>query len=98
MTRIVRYTVAASIAVATMQTSAQAQSARSAASQEKTADSLFASKAFDRAYVLYDSLARRDTASARYWNQLGYAAASLSRYAAGAAAFARAARINPNPI
>jgi hypothetical protein len=48
--------------------------------------------------VLYDSLTRRDTAATRYWNQLGYAAAGLSRYAEGAAAFGRAATLTPNPI
>jgi tetratricopeptide (TPR) repeat protein len=77
--------------------SANAQASRAIALQESLADSLYAAKQYAKAYSQYDSLTRRDSASAKYWSQLGMSAAMLSRYDKGAVAFERAAKLGPNP-
>ena len=64
--------------------------------EAKTADSLLAAKNFERAFDAFDALIRRDSTSARYWYQLGMAAANLRRYDRGAAAFERSTTLLPN--
>ena len=64
----------------------------------KTADSLMKAQSFDRAYAAFETLVQRDSTSARYWFQLGMAAASLHRYDKGAEAFAKSTTLLPNII
>jgi tetratricopeptide (TPR) repeat protein len=64
--------------------------------EAKTADSLLAAKNFERAFDAFAALTRRDSTSARYWYQLGMAAASLRRYDRGATAFERSTTLLPN--
>jgi len=66
------------------------------ASEAKTADSLLSAQNYDRAFSAFEALARRDSTSARYWFQLGIAAANLHRYDRGAVAFERSTTLLPN--
>lgn len=66
------------------------------ATEAKTADSLLSAKSYERAFDAFDALTRRDSTSARYWYQLGMAAASLHRYDRGARAFEKSTTLLPN--
>jgi tetratricopeptide (TPR) repeat protein len=72
-----------------------AQNAKRSA-DAKAADSLLAAQSFERAFAAFDSLTRRDSTSARYWYQLGIAAAGVHRYDRGAEAFAKSTTLLPN--
>lgn len=76
---------------------ATAQGSPAAAASEHSADSLFGAKEFAKAIAAYEALTQRDSANARYWFQIGLAAASLGKYELGASAFARSAALVPNP-
>lgn len=64
----------------------------------KAADSLLRAQSYERAYAAFDALIQHDSTSARYWFQLGMAAASLHRYDRGAEAFAKSTTLVPNTI
>jgi tetratricopeptide (TPR) repeat protein len=66
------------------------------ATDVRTADSLMAARNYERAFAAFDALTRRDSTSARYWFQLGMAAANLRRYDRGAQAFEKSTTIVPN--
>ena len=66
------------------------------ASEAKTADSLLSAQNYERAFGAFEALTRRDSTSARYWFQLGIAAANLRRYDRGATAFERSTTLLPN--
>lgn len=68
----------------------------SLATASKTADSLLSAQSYERAFDAFDALTRRDSTSARYWFQLGMAAASLRRYDRGARAFEKSTTLLPN--
>ena len=70
--------------------------AQSLASEAKTADSLLSARSYERAFDAFDALTRRDSTSARYWFQLGMAAASLHRYDRAAASFEKSTTLVPN--
>ena len=76
---------------------AASAAAQSPTQWEKAADSLFGAKDYARALTAYESLAQRDSGNAKYWYQIGLAAANLGKYERGAAAFARSAALVPNP-
>jgi tetratricopeptide (TPR) repeat protein len=64
----------------------------------RTADSLLTAGNYERAFSAFDALVHRDSTVARYWYQLGMAAANLHRYERGAEAFAKATMLVPNMI
>src|SRR4029078_6123747 len=64
--------------------------------EAKTADSLLSAQSYARAFDAFDALTRRDSTSARYWFQLGMAAASLQRYDRGARAFEKSTKLLPH--
>jgi tetratricopeptide (TPR) repeat protein len=68
----------------------------SLATEAKTADSLMSAQNYDRAFDAFEALTRRDSTSARYWFQLGMAAANLRRYERGAQAFEQSTKLLPN--
>lgn len=65
-------------------------------SEERTADSLLSARSYERAFDAFEGLTRRDSTNARYWFQLGTAAAHLRRYDRGATAFERSTTQLPN--
>jgi tetratricopeptide (TPR) repeat protein len=70
--------------------------ATSLAAEAKTADSLMTAGNYSRAYSAFDALTRRDSTAARFWFQLGMAAANLHRYDRGAEAFTKSTTLTPN--
>ena len=85
------------IACVVLPAAAHAQSTPLAA-EAKIADSLLSAGNYDRAYAAFETLTRRDSTSARWWFQLGMAAANLHRYDRGAEAFAKSTTLLPNTI
>jgi hypothetical protein len=79
------------------QTSLPASSAGDRAAMERSADSLYAARNYRAALDVYRRLTRIDSTTAKYWSQLGMAAAQNGDYATAVQAFKHASANRGGP-